>query len=167
MGPSRTEQIDPEATALYHKHQLLRTVAGPKKSQNSAQSYRASLSTPSVTEPVVVRALGFAGPHVGERCFIIGNGPSLNQTDLSLLRSEFTFGLNRINLAFERLGFATSCLVCFNRYVLEQSGAELSAVSVKPKFFRNAAGARFIPPNASDVIYVRPAIPARGSPIIR
>lgn len=143
-----------------YKHQLLRTVAGPKVAELGAELQSQLIY--AVRHRASRGALwALRDRHVGERCFIIGNGPSLNQTDLSLLRSEFTFGLNRINLAFERLGFATSCLVCFNRYVLEQSGAELSAVSV-PKFF-SAAGARFIPPNASDVIYVRPAIPARFS----
>jgi hypothetical protein len=38
--------------------------------------------------------------HRGERCFLIGNGPSLKQTDLSLLKNEFTIGTNRIYLAF-------------------------------------------------------------------
>ncbi|MEJ7783668.1 MAG: hypothetical protein WKF96_02620 [Solirubrobacteraceae bacterium] len=91
----------------------------------------------------------------GERCFVIGNGPSLNHTNLDLLRHEFTFGLNRINLAFDRLGFKTSCLVCINRHVLEQSGAEIAAAPV-PKFF-SVAGVGLIPPDASDVIYMRPS----------
>lgn len=99
--------------------------------------------------------------YAGKRCFIIGNGPSLNRTNLQLLRDEFTFGLNRINLAFDRLGFVTSCLVCVNRYVLEQSGAELSAVAV-PKFF-SVAGERFVPAGASNVTYVRPTTLARFS----
>ena len=43
----------------------------------------------------------------GERCVIIGNGPSLNRTDLELLRNQHTFGLNRLYLLFEQLGFAT------------------------------------------------------------
>jgi hypothetical protein len=30
--------------------------------------------------------------HRGKRCFIIGNGPSLNQLDLTLLKNEYTFG---------------------------------------------------------------------------
>ena len=30
--------------------------------------------------------------HVGERCFIIGNGPSLKKTDLSKLKDEYTIG---------------------------------------------------------------------------
>lgn len=32
----------------------------------------------------------------GERCFIIGNGPSLKVEDLELLKGEFTFGFNGI-----------------------------------------------------------------------
>ncbi len=63
----------------------------------------------------------------GERCFIIGNGPSLQQTDLSLLKSEFTFGLNRIYLLFEKLGFPTTYLVTVNRLVLEQCIDEILA----------------------------------------
>ena len=43
--------------------------------------------------------------HKGERCFIIGNGPSLKQTDLTKLKNEYTFGLNRIYLAFPEMGF--------------------------------------------------------------
>src|SRR5512139_2649265 len=46
--------------------------------------------------------------HRGERCFIIGNGPSLNDTDLSKLKDEFTFGMNRIYLLFPDLGFTTT-----------------------------------------------------------
>lgn len=30
----------------------------------------------------------------GQRCFIIGSGPSINKTDLSLLKNEITVGLN-------------------------------------------------------------------------
>jgi len=32
--------------------------------------------------------------HKGERCFIIGTGPSLNKTDLSMLADETIFGVN-------------------------------------------------------------------------
>jgi hypothetical protein len=64
----------------------------------------------------------------GERCFVIGNGPSLRETDLSLLRGEQTFGLNRIYLLFEELGFATSYMVAVNDHVLRQSGHEIASV---------------------------------------
>jgi 6-hydroxymethylpterin diphosphokinase MptE-like protein len=61
----------------------------------------------------------------GKRCFVIGNGPSLQQMDLSPLRDELTFGLNRIYLLFPEIGFRTSYLVAINRLVLEQVGSEL------------------------------------------
>ncbi len=34
--------------------------------------------------------------HKGERCFLLGMGPSLNKTDLTLLKNEYTFGVNGI-----------------------------------------------------------------------
>jgi uncharacterized Rossmann fold enzyme len=72
--------------------------------------------------------------HKGERCFLIGNGPSLRNTDLSYLKGEFSFGFNRIFLAADELGFVPSCLVSINDLVIEQSAVELQALKV-PKFF--------------------------------
>lgn len=40
--------------------------------------------------------------HKGERCFIIGNGPSLRAEDLDKLKNEVTFACNRINLIFNQ-----------------------------------------------------------------
>lgn len=64
----------------------------------------------------------------GKRCFILGNGPSLRRTDLSLLRNEITFGLNRIYLLFPEIGFSTTYLVSVNRLVLEQCAGEILAL---------------------------------------
>jgi len=72
--------------------------------------------------------------HRGERCFVVGNGPSLKTMDLSKLRGEFSFGFNRIFLAAAELGFTPSCLVSINDLVIEQSVAELQALKM-PKFF--------------------------------
>ena len=69
----------------------------------------------------------------GQRCFIIGNGPSLRNTDLSKLDGEFTLGMNRIYLAFDDYDFKTSCLVSVNDLVLEQCHQDLSALET-PKF---------------------------------
>ena len=38
--------------------------------------------------------------HKGERCFVIGNGPSLTAEDLDLLKNEVTFAANRIFYIF-------------------------------------------------------------------
>jgi len=61
----------------------------------------------------------------GERCIVIGNGPSLNKTDLSLLESQHTFGLNRLYMLFDKLGFGTEFHVVVNRLVVEQCADDL------------------------------------------
>jgi hypothetical protein len=68
--------------------------------------------------------------HVGERCFIIGNGPSLKSTDLTKLRSEFTIGMNRFYLAFPDLGFSTSLLLTVNDLVIEQCAEDLRKLPI-------------------------------------
>ena len=43
-----------------------------------------------------IRKLGaLKNSHKGERCFIVGNGPSLKNTDLSLLKNDFTIGFSK------------------------------------------------------------------------
>ncbi|HWQ84418.1 MAG TPA: 6-hydroxymethylpterin diphosphokinase MptE-like protein [Anaerolineales bacterium] len=71
--------------------------------------------------------------HRGQRCFIIGNGPSLKKTDLTHLKDEYTFGSNRIYLAFPEWGFTTSYLLSINSLVIEQCAEEIRSLPI-PKF---------------------------------
>ncbi len=80
--------------------------------------------------------------HPGERCFIIGNGPSLKQTDLSKLKDEFTFGMNRIYLLFPELGFSTTYFVSINDLVIEQCIEEIAALPI-PRFIAWHANRHF------------------------
>lgn len=59
--------------------------------------------------------------HQGKKAVIICNGPSLNNVDLSLLDGVFTFGLNKINLLFDRSSFRPSSIVAVNEKVIEQN----------------------------------------------
>ena len=79
------------------------------------------------------RIKSFKDIHKGKHAFIIGNGPSLKQTDLTKLKNEFTFGINRIYLLFPELGFTTSYFVSINDLVIEQCVDEIAALSI-PKF---------------------------------
>jgi glycosyltransferase involved in cell wall biosynthesis len=94
----------------------------------------------------------FRDAYKGRRCFIIGNGPSLRRMDLSPLRDEVTFGLNRIYLLFEELGFSTTFLVSINRLVLEQAAHEMTAVD--STVFLNWWSRHHVPPER-DPIYLR------------
>ena len=45
---------------------------------------------------LLLRNREFKGKHNGERCFILGNGPSLSKVDLTLLKDEVTFSVNQL-----------------------------------------------------------------------
>lgn len=76
--------------------------------------------------------------HAGQKAVIVCNGPSLNQTDLSLLKGIFTFGLNKINLLFERSEFRPSCIVSVNPFVIEQNKTFFAGTPI-PLFLDSAA----------------------------
>lgn len=81
----------------------------------------------------------------GRRAFILGNGPSLAKTDVSKLKNELTFGMNRVYLAFPQWGFSTSYFVCVNDLVIEQTAADIAALQM-PKFL-SWRSHRFIQPD--------------------
>ncbi|WP_321413324.1 6-hydroxymethylpterin diphosphokinase MptE-like protein [uncultured Desulfobacter sp.] len=59
----------------------------------------------------------------GEKCIILCNGPSLLKTDFHALMVSgvFTFGLNKINLLFDKTDFRPSAIVAVNSFVLKQN----------------------------------------------
>lgn len=75
----------------------------------------------------------FKDKHIDERCFIMGNGPSLANMDLTLLKDEITFGLNRIYLLFDTIPFLPTYYVSVNELVLEQFALDIKTLSM-PKF---------------------------------
>jgi len=72
----------------------------------------------------------FKNQYTGKRCFVIGNGPSLKNTDLSRLKDEYTFGMNRIFLMFPKLSFRTTFLVSVNDLVVEQSAQAIQQLQI-------------------------------------
>jgi hypothetical protein len=89
---------------------------------------------------------------VDKRCIIIGNGPSLNNTNLQLVQGELTFGLNRIYLMFDELGFATTFHVVVNQYVAEQCSDDL--IKVPGRLFTTWSN-RVHFRRRRDVVYLR------------
>jgi hypothetical protein len=89
----------------------------------------------------------------GKRCFIIGNGPSLRQMDLSPLQDEITFGMNRIYLLFPEMQFETTYYVSINDLVVGQFADDIAALNM-PRFisWRSHRHLR----HAEDITYMRP-----------
>ncbi|GEM_PF-545250 len=71
----------------------------------------------------------------GQRCFIIGNGPSLNEQNLTLLKDEFTIGSNYIYMNYEKMGFYPTIFTITNYLVAEQRIDEINALPESIKIF--------------------------------
>ncbi|MFC4701015.1 6-hydroxymethylpterin diphosphokinase MptE-like protein [Glaciecola siphonariae] len=74
--------------------------------------------------------------HLGETCVVVCNGPSLNQTDFTLIREFTCIGLNKIFLGFRKFRFYPKYYVAVNEKVLRQSEAEIKKLNCV-KFLSN------------------------------
>jgi hypothetical protein len=77
----------------------------------------------------------FKNKYKGERCFIIGNGPSLNKVDLELLQNEYTFGVNSIFLKSKDIDFKPTFYVVEDSHVMIDNVDEINSYDVSFKFF--------------------------------
>lgn len=76
------------------------------------------------------RIASFKDKHRGQDCIIIGNGPSLNHTNLEVLKDYHTFGMNKIYLIENRgIDLNLSYYVSVNEHVIEQSKAQIEGLS--------------------------------------
>lgn len=91
----------------------------------------------------------FKDIHKGQSCFIIGNGPSLNKMDLSLLKGCNIFGLNKIYLLFDKVDLKLTYHVAVNPFVIQQSKETLETLDC-PTFLSYRA--------AKNVVDVKPHI---------
>lgn len=76
-----------------------------------------------------------AGKKNGRSAVILCNGPSLLKSDLSLLGGVDTFGLNKINLLFDKSAFRPTYIVAVNPLVNEQNAEFFNQTDI-PLFLR-------------------------------
>lgn len=76
--------------------------------------------------------------YCGRRAVILCNGPSLLRTNFDLLTEVATFGLNKINLLFDKTEFRPSFLVSVNPLVIEQNSVFFNETDV-PLFLDSSA----------------------------
>lgn len=71
----------------------------------------------------------------GERIFIIGNGPSINKMPLHLLKDEFTFGVNRIYLLYDKITWRPTFYTANDWRVVPDVADEINALTGSTFFF--------------------------------
>lgn len=64
----------------------------------------------------------------GNRCFIMGNGPSINCTPLEKLQNEYVWGLNRCNLLFERINWRPKFYTAVDTRVVPDNSHEINTM---------------------------------------
>lgn len=71
----------------------------------------------------------------GERCFIVGNGPSLNQIDLTKLAGEYSFAANSIFLKTKENGYKPTFYTVEDSQVIKDNVKEINNLKCQYNFF--------------------------------
>ncbi len=87
---------------------------------------RFTVCTPAGARTVEIPHMldAFQGVHAGKRCFVAGNGPSLNAIDMARLNGEITFGANRCFLGYPAWGYSFTYWGIMDRVQIEEYGPE-------------------------------------------
>ncbi len=74
--------------------------------------------------------------HIGKRCFIIGNGPSLTAEDLSLLHknNEISFASNRIYNIFDKTDWRPTYYASEDEIIVKGIEKEIEKIETKARF---------------------------------
>ncbi len=70
----------------------------------------------------------FAGVHTGQRCFIMGNDPSLSHIDLDLLGGETVFACDSVHQLFDRISWLPTYYACTDPQVLSDQTSHIRAM---------------------------------------
>ena len=86
-------------------------------------------------QPDTDKLSGLYNKFKGERCFILGNGPSLNKHDLSLLEDEYTFAVNSFFYKTEETNFRPTFFVVEDNMVMRENIDKIREYQAPYKFF--------------------------------
>lgn len=89
----------------------------------------------------------------GKRCFIIGNGPSLNKHDLMLLKDEYTFGVNSFFYKTRETGFKPYFYVVEDSSVMKENIEEIRNFDAPYKFF--PTNYKLLHPKKTNTLFFR------------
>ena len=82
----------------------------------------------------ILASLHLKNKHKGERCFVIGNGPSLTIEDLELLKGEITFAVNRIYTLFDRTDWRPTYYFCVDYMAYGADHRKINKIDAELRF---------------------------------
>ncbi|MGE4511067.1 MAG: 6-hydroxymethylpterin diphosphokinase MptE-like protein [Sulfurimonadaceae bacterium] len=99
-----------------------------------------------------IQLLRYKNIHLRKRCFIIGNGPSLQTQDLEKLKDEICFASNKIYLAFDQTQWRPTYYFVEDHLVLKQNYEKISQLKGFKKFLPDIA-LKWAPKMANAIYY--------------
>lgn len=99
------------------------------------------------------RLSSYQDKHQGERCFVIGNGPSLTPQDLERLKGEYSFGCNMVYKIFDRTSWRPT-YHCVSDMMLSQCKGREFAQYVESPFFTLRSRYREMEDYPEGTVYV-------------
>ncbi len=94
-------------------------------SSSEPKSY-IELEERSKTPPDSDQLKSFQNKYKGKRCFIVGNGPSLNKLDLSKLDNEYRFAVNGIFYKTKEVGYKPTFYMVEDSHVINDNLEEIN-----------------------------------------
>ena len=88
------------------------------------------------------------GSHQGERCFIVGNGPSLEINDLEALKDEYCFGMNRIYELYNKTSWRPQCYSIVDIYMIQRDIQKIQNMEV-PVVLADLTAKKYIRSNSN------------------
>lgn len=93
------------------------------------------LEEPSLVGPDKDSIRSLKDKFKGKRCFIVGNGPSLNKMDLSFLKDEYSFAVNGIFYKTREMGFKPTFYTVEDTHVMMDNVEAINEYDTEYKFF--------------------------------
>lgn len=125
-----------EAMALQLTKQASRVdSAGARQNTFKYSPATLNLEENQIGQPDINPLESLRDKHRGERCVIVGNGPSLNSMDLSLLNDEVSFAVNGIFYKTEETGYRPTYYVVEDSSVMRENQQAIREYDVPFKFF--------------------------------
>ncbi len=105
------------------------------------------------------RLTSLKGAYRGKRCFIMGNGPSLNQMDLRVFEKEMVWGSNRCYLLFDRINWRPAFYTAVDKRVVPDIADEInnltSSLTATQYFFPTVFRVNSILKSRKDVYWFK------------
>lgn len=114
--PRATREADFRTVAISHRPDV-RNLTRERRADNRPVSGGRASGLSDLTQ--------FRNLHRGQRCFVMGNGPSLNKMDLTKLREDVVFACNAAFLLFDRIPWRPRYYTCVDSRVIRDRARDI------------------------------------------